>query len=348
MKGASLSRKQFSSTAFIVLSGLILGGAAAPQLPRDLVIGTLAPGTTHYLGASAVAKILGAHTPMRVTIEATRGPVVWMPLMEQGKVDVGTFSTIDGYYAARGLAPLYKEPRPWLRTLHPVPVFNTGIVARNASNMKTLLELKGKRVPWGYAGIPASMINVEAMLRSVGLSSKELDTKISVPGFPEGLEAFAEGRTDASFAGSPVVARLRELDAAFGIRFLQGDCSPAGRKKVSDFIPGVTMRMQPAGYGILKEDTCLLAMYMNLAVSKSMSDDVAYAVSKAMWEHMEETHPIHADFKRLWTRDNIVVEQSIPYHPGAIRFYKDAGVWTSPVEQHQQRLLKELVAFEKK
>lgn len=341
--------KDRRSGLFLALAAsFFLVGAAAPKLPRDLVIGTLFTGTTHYFGASAVAKIVGARTSMRVTVEATRGPTVYLPRMEQGTVDLGTLSTIDAYYAGRGLAPLYDRPRPWLRTLQPVPIFNTGTIVRRASNMYTLSDLKGKKIAWGYAGIPVSMINVEAMLRSVGLTSKDLDTRVIVPGTDEGMTAFAEGRVDATFPGAPTVARLKELDAAFGIRFLQGDCSPEGKKRVSDFIPGVSMAVFPAGYGVLKEETCLLSHYMNLAVSKTMGDDVAYAITKAVWEDMEQTHAIHADFKRFWKRESVVVPQSIPYHPGAVRFYKEAGVWTTALEQHQQKMLKELAALERR
>ena len=295
-----------------------------------------------------MGKIVWTGTPLRGTAEATRGPAIWLPRMEQGTVDLGTLSTIDGYYAARGLAPLYDRPRSWLRTLQPVPIFNTAVIVRQASNMFTLSDLKGKRIAWGYAGIPVNMINVEAMLRSVGLTSKDLDTRVIVPGIEEGFTAFAEGRVDATFAGAPTVGRLRELDAAFGIRFLQGNCSPEGKKRAQEFIPGVTMAVHPVGYGVLKEDTCLLSHYMNLAVSKEMSDEVAYTIIKALWEHMEETHPIHADFKRYWRRESVVVPQSIPYHPGAVRIYKEAVVWTAALEQHQQRMLKELAALEHK
>ena len=346
-----VTRSKRSQGFLLVFLTLVLGlltGASAPKLPRDLVIGTGAVGGTHYLGSSAVAKIVGAASPIRVTVEATRGPVVWLPRMEQGTVDLGTLSTIDAYYAARGLAPLYDKPRPWLRTLQPVPIFHTGVIVRRASNLLTLSDLKGKRIAWGYAGIPVIMINVEAALRSVGLTSKDLGTRVTVPGFDEGLTAFAEGRADATFGGAPTVPRLRELDAAFGVRFLPGDCSSDGKKRVEEFVPGATMAVHPAGYGVLKEDTCLVTHYMNLAVSKNMADDVAYAVAKAVWEKIEETHAIHADFKRYWRRESVVVPQSIPFHPGAVRFYKEAGVWTAALDQHQEGMLKELAVLERK
>ncbi|MBI2088765.1 MAG: ABC transporter substrate-binding protein, partial [Deltaproteobacteria bacterium] len=219
MRGATTTnRGSWVLVAFLILAlAFLAGGAAAPRLPRDLVIGTGAATGLHYLGSNAVAKIVGAVTPMRVTVEATRGPVVWLPRMEQGTIDLGTLSTIDAYYAARGLAPLYDKPRPWLRTLQPVPIFHTGVIVRRASNLLTLSDLKGKRIAWGYAGIPVIMINVEAALRSVGLTSKDLGTRVAVPGFDEGLTAFAEGRADATFGGAPTVPRLRELDAAFGV-----------------------------------------------------------------------------------------------------------------------------------
>jgi hypothetical protein len=96
-------------------------------------------------------------------------------------------------------------------------------------------------------------------------------------------------------------AKIREADSAVGVRHLSIDCSPEGEQRLSDAI--------------------------------------REGVLRAAWEHGDKLAPIHVIFKE-WTRDRMASpDVTIPYHPTAIRFFKERGVWTAAHDQAQQRLL---------
>jgi hypothetical protein len=76
-----------------------------------------------------------------------------------------------------------------------------------------------------------------------------------------------------------------------------------------------------------------------LAANKNLSDDAVYEVTKAAWQNQKELESIHPIFKE-WTHNNIVSQDvAIPYHPGAIRFYKEAGAWSDAMDGLQKQLL---------
>ena len=79
----------------------------------------------------------------------------------------------------------------------------------------------------------------------------------------------------------------------------------------------------------------------NLVLAReSLSDDVVYLITKVLWEHYKELVPIHGSFKS-WNNTNFMRLEgvSLPYHQGAIRFYKEKGVWTPEMDKVQRRLL---------
>ena len=80
--------------------------------------------------------------------------------------------------------------------------------------------------------------------------------------------------------------------------------------------------------------------FSNYLVSRTdVSDDVVYAVVEALWDNYQELGEIHPGL-RLWTSDRFVIDDFlVPYHDGAIRFYKEQGLWTDAMEALQQELL---------
>ena len=78
---------------------------------------------------------------------------------------------------------------------------------------------------------------------------------------------------------------------------------------------------------------------ITLVASERLSDDIAYHITKALWENYQELAPIHPRLK-FWTPDRFAsVRAVVPYHPGSIKLYQEKGVWTKELEEHQKKLL---------
>jgi TRAP-type uncharacterized transport system substrate-binding protein len=164
---------------------------------------------------------------------------------------------------------------------------------------------------------------------------------INVPGPDAGVRAIIEGRADATYSalGMSVTA---ELDAEKGARFLSNDPAPESVKRMQEHFPCYLVRVMP-GPGMIgiREPGYLMSFNFYLVGSERLSNDVAYTVVKTLWEHDKELGPIHVRLKD-WTKDRFVTDRAtIPYHPGAISFYKEVGAWGTEMDNLQKQLLGE-------
>jgi hypothetical protein len=87
------------------------------------------------------------------------------------------------------------------------------------------------------------------------------------------------------------------------------------------------------------EDTCFVAYDIHFATHKAASEQLVTTILKVIWDNAEKLPPIHPGFKE-WTRDRAAsTDTTIPYHPAAIKFYQEKGVWKKEMDQAQQKLL---------
>jgi hypothetical protein len=135
-------------------------------------------------------------------------------------------------------------------------------------------------------------------------------------------------------------AKAREADAAVGVRHLTADCSVDGEKRVRQAMPGFYTRIVKAGTALaVVEDTCAVTFDLYLTTHKGVPEQVVATVLKAIWENIDKLPTFHPAFKE-WTRARAVsTDVTLPYHPGAVTFYRKAGVWKSELDQAQEKLL---------
>jgi uncharacterized protein len=134
---------------------------------------------------------------------------------------------------------------------------------------------------------------------------------------------------------------IAELDARKGARFVSLDPSPAAWKRFTAHFPAVPRKVEPApGRVGIKEPVTLAEYPFYLVGGEKLSEEAAYRIVKVLWQNNEELFPIHARLK-AWKKEGYVDESAtIPYHPGAVKFYKEVGAWSPKMDAIQAKLLK--------
>ena len=92
---------------------------------------------------------------------------------------------------------------------------------------------------------------------------------------------------------------------------------------------------------VVNNDTYVAALPFMLSMYKDFSEEAVYQITKALWQYADELTPIHPLLKN-WKKAMVYEGAIFPYHPGAVRFYKEAGVWTDQIENIQKKLLSQL------
>jgi TRAP transporter TAXI family solute receptor len=311
---------------------------ALAQIPRSATVATHAVGSLYNQIGTGIATVVSLHTPMTVRVQPFGGPPAWLPSMNEGNTDMGVLTGADAVTSYKGIV-LYKRPFKNIRLLLVGGALQLGFYVRKDSPIKTIADLKGKRVPTDFPGIPIVALSSKAALASAGLSYKDI-VHVPVSDLQAGNQAFIEGRTDVGWHAlrSPAV---KEADARVGgVRFIPVNDSPQGAAKMAEVYPGSYPAIQKAGSatGILT-NTALLNNDIYLVAAKAFSDDAAYAVVKALWDNIKDLWAAHPSL-RSWVRSRMVSKAAyIPYHPGAIRFYKEKGLWTKQMDELQAKLL---------
>ncbi|MFB3884920.1 MAG: TAXI family TRAP transporter solute-binding subunit [Thermodesulfobacteriota bacterium] len=326
--------------------------SSKPDLPARITYASHAVGTSHHGMVTALSKVASERTPIMVLVSPTAGPPAWVPLMSKnGNPELGSAHSMDAWWAYTGKVSPVPVPgqmlgtKPFyqtnsnLRVLMAGPRMATGFLVRADSPIKTARDLVGKRVASGYLAQPSALVSMIADVLNAGITTLDGFIRVEVPGPVPGVKAVQEGRADATNAavGMGVVA---EADASVGVRFLPGFMDPQSIRKAMVGFPGGTYKIWKPGTAGIKVDTPLWTYATYCVTSTHLPDAVAYELLNAWWNHHKETWSLHPVCPG-WTSDMFVIKDiTVPYHNGAIKFYKEKGVWDAAMDRIQERLLK--------
>jgi TRAP transporter TAXI family solute receptor len=212
------------------------------------------------------------------------------------------------------------------------------LVVRKDSPLKSVHDIKGKRVTGEYPAQLAVWYNLFGHLATAGLTWSDVKV-VPVPAANEGVDALVQGRADVTLHALNS-AKIREADSTVGVRHLSSDCSPQGEQRLGRAVPGYYTRMMKTGTALaIVEDTCVIAYDIYLSTHKAAAEQVVAGVLKAVWDNLEKLSPVHPIFKE-WTRDRAVAtDVTMPYHPAAVQFYKEQKLWSAKTDEAQKKLL---------
>jgi TRAP transporter TAXI family solute receptor len=317
--------------------------AQGPTMPKSVTLGTNPPGTVYFSLASGIAKVVSGAAGYQMVVQPHAGTSTMLPLINSGEMEFGIQNGVDLWLAYRGPGQQIGGRNPFphapnVRLVMRGAPLMVGLLVRKDSPIKSVHDVKGKRFTGEYRAHLAVWYNMFGHLASAGLTWNDVKV-VPVNTVNDGVDALVQGRADVT-QHALNSAKVKEADAAVGVRHVSDDCTKEGEARMRKAVPGYYPRVVKAGSmtGVL-EDTCVVAYDTYFFVSKSVPDHVVEAALKAVWESGDQLPQIHAMFKE-WTHDRAVdADVSIPYHPGAVRFYRERNLWKPGMDQVQQKLL---------
>lgn len=313
--------------SFLRSVALAVFALSAPLASAQTVgIGTPTDGATNAI-ATSIASVVSGAGKLQMRTQAMAGAGQYIPLINSGELDFGLANIVETRYSITGEGWLKGRPNPNVKLVGALFPFKAGILVADKSDIRSIADLAGKRVPGGFTGGPLGEYIFSAALATAGLSYKDV-TAVPVPIIPRMFEAIEQGATDVSF-GAFGAGRLQQMDVVLGgIRYLSLPDTPEALASFREWLPGSEFvkvtEEQPNSIGVKGEAVLFQYDYVVFA-GAHVKDEIVAEVARALYEkgaELSATTPIWAEFESSEMAKDLGVE----YHPGAVSFYKSVGV----------------------
>jgi TRAP transporter TAXI family solute receptor len=304
-------------------------GLSIPAAAQTYSIGANPQGSVFYAAAAAIAKVGVEKTGLQFRVAPYSGSSTYIPKVDQGELAFGMSNGAEYAFAYSGTDLFDGRPNKNLRSVMFTFSLTNGFAVRKDSGIKTAADLKGKKVPAVYSSGRIFAYLQKAWLAAAGLTPDDV-VSVPQPNFVVGVKAFMDGRTDAGYIpfnsgiGKQAMAKIPG-----GWRYLSTGTAPNADEKASEALPtSRTVKIKPGknATGVVDDPTTLLAIDVAMFTNKDVPDDVVYKVVKTIYEGKPDLIKALGAFARFNPK-NMARKSSVPYHPGAIKAYKELGIW---------------------
>jgi TRAP transporter TAXI family solute receptor len=292
-----------------------------------LSIATGGTGGVYYPYGGAIAKVIGESIPnVEATAEVTAASVDNLKFLRDRKADLA-FTTADTLADGVNGTGVFKDTKLPIRTIAALYKNYNHVVTLASGPIKTMKDLKGKVVGTGSPGSGAEVAAFR-ILEAYGIDPQK-DIRRQSLGVSESADALKDGKVDAFFwSGGLPTAAITDLAHTSGItiRILSNvDIVDYLRDKYGEglYVRGL---LPKAIYPGLAGDVGVITTTNLLVVHADMDEKMAYEITKAIFERRAEIVAIHPEAANL-SLESAVRESPAPFHPGAIRYYKEQHVW---------------------
>ena len=299
-------------------------------IAQTVAISTLPPGAINNVQASAIAKAVQENSDLQMRLITFNSPAAIIAAAQNKQAEFAYTSNEEAGDAFNGTNEYAGKAMKDLRVAFTVFPFRVGIIVRNNSDIMTVADLKGKRIGTEWTGFRQGIALWNGLLGNAGLSLKDVNP-VPTTDLLRAADDFKAGKSDAfMFAvGGPKVAEAH-ASIEGGVRFLNMDDSPKGldgMKTVRAEYHVATQNPAPNLAGIIGP-TKLMQYYIVVLTHKDASDDLVYKVVKTAHANKAAMVAGHPSFNGF-TPEGMAVNgvHRIDYHPAAIKFYKEAGIW---------------------
>jgi hypothetical protein len=305
-----------------VLVCAMIFGLAATAAAENLILATGGTAGTYYPFGGAMAKIWNAKIAgMNVTAQTTGASGENIRLINKKEVELALVQS-DTLDQAWNATEAFKEPLKGMSAIAVLYPEIVQVVVAADSPIKSIADLKGKKVGVGAPG-SGTEANFRQLLDVYGMKKEDVNAQFL--SFSESAEAFKDKHIEAFIvtAGIPN-AGIMDVSTQNAIRILAIPADVAA--KMIQKYPFLAPAKVPANtYKGQTEDVSTVAVNAVLIAGSEMKDDLAYNLTKNLLENQAELAAAHAKGKEL-SPQYAVQGVSIPFHPGAVKYYKEKGL----------------------
>jgi len=310
----------------IFLFTLFLCGLAEAQ-PKTVRLSIVTGGTggVYYPLGGGMAKVISKYIPNTdATAEVTAGSVDNCKLIQTGKGDLALIMADIGYDALQGIGRFKGGAIP-LRTIGVVYSNYMHFVTTEGSGIKTVSDLKGKRVSTGSPG-SGTEVKTLRVIESYGIDG-EKDIKRDRLGVAESAGALKDRKIDGfTWDGGLPTAAVLDLAATPGIKIKLLNNADNMDKLLQKYGPVYfKLPIPKATYPGMDADAQVVCVANLLICHEKMDAGLVYSITRALLEHQPELVAVHKEAKNF-TLTTAAVGSSLPFHPGSIKYYQEKGI----------------------
>jgi TRAP transporter TAXI family solute receptor len=310
-------------TAVICAAALLIAGAASAQV---VSIVTTPTGSYTNSAGVAMAKVISEKTKIHAVVQAQS--LAGEYAVEAGNAELGMGNAFDTAFFVTGTGEYQGHgPQKNVRLVAAVLPYRVAMFVRADSPIKTLADLKGKRVSAGFDSQKTIGRIIAAHLANAGLSYKDVQ-QVLAPNVNRGADDFIAGKTDVLFFALGSAKVKQAAATAGGLRVLPIDDSPQAVKRMEEVLPGsYVMKVNPTpGLDGITAPTNVVAFDMALFTNQKVSADVIYTITKALHENKPALAAAFKPFGLFKPDHMATVMKDVPFHPGALKYYKEIGI----------------------
>lgn len=312
--------KKLGISALLAASLALTGTAAVAQ--QQLSIATGGTGGVYYPIGGGLAELINRHVNgYSAVAEVTGASVENMALIHSGDSDIAIALGDTVSQAYKGEGP-FQNRKVNVRALASVYPNAVQIVLPGNSTIQSLADLKGKRVSVGAPG-SGTEVNARVLLEANGITYRDLAAAQRL-NFNETADALRDGDIDAGiWSVGPPTSSIMNLAASRNIRLLS--LSPEEVAKAREIEPIFAEFTLAKGiYDGVTSDVRTVGIPNVLAVNANMSNELAYQLTKQLYERINDLIAIHPAAKDT-TVEFTLGSSPVPLHPGALRYYEEIG-----------------------
>ena len=323
-------------TAYVTAGALMLAasGAGAQEAVR---IGTSSVGSVFYTIAIGASELITKHAKLNTNVEPVGGSTASVNALGAKKIEFAmgnSFAAFSGYYGRYR----FKKRVPLRLVVIGQPNFRS-LVVRKRANIKSANDLKGKIIIARRRSLPENELVFNAMMKVFGID-KDAVRVVATTNSPQMYKALRAGSVDGAVIPysprSPAVEKPMHDDV---IEFF--NLAKDKRDAAMQYVPKAFYRYTFKAGIFSKQDKPVHAFGLSTYFMSrpGVSDEQVYRVAKAILENTKEFATYHKA-ARLWNTKRTLSDPKLPFHNGAIKYFKDKGLWTPALEAKQKALLK--------